>query len=122
MNHPSVLRATRLLLVIAVSGIAFFGPVPAAEAQTRVMILEEDPNNASTWRFEPADITVPAGTTVTWEWRGQDEHSATADNGAFDSGVKRGSGHTWSFRFAGRGDFPYSCTPHPFMIGSVKVT
>ncbi len=123
MNHPSVFRTTRLLLAIAVSGIAFFGPVPEAEAaQQKVLILEENGNDASTWRFEPADITVPAGTTVVWEWQADDEHSATSDNGAFDSGVKRGRGTTWSFTFASAGDFPYSCTPHPFMIGTVKVT
>jgi plastocyanin len=122
MNHPSVFRTTRLLLAIAVSGIAFFGPIPEAQAQQKVLILEQDPNNASTWRFEPADITVPAGTTVVWQWQADDEHSATADNGAFDSGVKRGRGTTWSFKFAGPGEFPYSCTPHPFMIGTVKVT
>lgn len=122
MNHPCRSRTIRLLLVMAVSGIAFFGPAPAAQAQQRVQILEGNPNDASTWRFEPADITVPAGTTVTWEWVADDEHSATADNGAFDSGVKRGRGTTWSHRFDSPGDFPYSCTPHPFMIGSVKVT
>ena len=122
MNRLSVSRTTRLLLTVAVSGIAFFGPVPDAQAQQRVLIVEDDPNNAATWRFEPVDITVPAGTTVTWEWRADDEHSATADNGAFDSGVKRGRGTTWSFLFANRGEFPYSCTPHPFMIGTVKVT
>jgi plastocyanin len=122
MNHPSVFRTTRLLLAIAVSGIAFFGPIPSAQADQKVLILEQDPGNASTWRFEPADITVPAGTTVVWDWQADDEHSATADNGAFDSGVKRGRGTTWSFTFASPGEFPYSCTPHPFMIGTVKVT
>ncbi len=121
-RHPrSASRTTRLLLAIAVSG-AFWGTVPAAEAQQHVMVLEEDPNNAATWRFEPAEITVPAGTTVTWEWKGTDKHSVTADNGSFDSGIKQGSGQTWQYRFAAKGEFPYSCTPHPYMIGKVTVT
>lgn len=118
----SLSRTIRLLLAIAISGIAFFGPVTTAEAQQRVLVLEENPNDASTWRFEPAEITVPAGTTVTWEWQADDEHSVTADNGAFDSGTKRGRGTTWEFRFAQPGTFDYTCTPHPFMIGTVKVT
>lgn len=122
MNHASASRTVRLLLALAVSGIAFFGPVPSAQAQQRVMIIEPDPNNAATWGYEPADITVPAGTTVIWEWRAQDRHSVTADNGAFDSGVKQGAGQTWEYNFATPGEYPYSCTPHPFMLGSVKVT
>jgi plastocyanin len=119
MNRVS--RATRLLLVIAVSGIAFFGPVPAARADKGVRIWEENPNKAATWRYDPADITVKVGETVTWEWVADDKHSVTSDNGAFDSGEKKGRGTKWSFKFTKAGDFPYSCTPHPFMVGSVKV-
>ena len=118
----SLSRTIRLLLAIAISGLAFFGPVPAAEAQQRVLVLEENPNDAATWRFEPADITVPVGTTVVWEWQAEDKHSVTADDGSFDSGVKQGRGTTWAHRFDSPGEFPYTCTPHPFMIGSVKVT
>ena len=122
MNHPTVFRTTRLLLVIAVSGIAFFGPAPSAEADAVVAIVERDPNNASTWGYEPADVTIPAGQKVIWEWKGQDQHSVTSDNGAFDSGVKQGAGQRWEFQFASPGEYPYSCTPHPFMYGTVHVT
>lgn len=122
MNHASASRTVRLLLVLAVSGIAFFGPVPSANANARVMIVEPDPNNAATWGYDPVDVTVPAGSTVTWEWRGTDQHSVTSDTGAFDSGVKQGVGQTWQHQFATPGEYPYSCTPHPFMYGTVKVT
>jgi plastocyanin len=122
MNHPTLFRTTRLLLTVAVSGIAFLGPVPEAQAATVVGIVENDPDNAASWGYEPADITVPAGTVVVWEWRGRDKHSATADNGAFDSGVKQGVGQKWEFKFATPGQYPYSCTPHPFMVGTVTVT
>lgn len=58
-------------------------------------------------------------------WAGthaQDRHSATADDGSFDSGVKQGSGTTWEHRFTTPGEIPYSCTPHPFMTGTITVT
>ncbi len=123
MNHPTLFRTTRLLLTVAVSGIAFLGPVPEAQAAgATVAIVENDPDNAASWGYEPADITVAAGTTVTWDWRGRDKHSATSDDGAFDSGVKQGAGQKWSFTFANPGQYPYSCTPHPFMVGTVNVT
>jgi plastocyanin len=120
--HRSVSRTTRLVLAVAISGVAFFGPVPEAEAQQRVLIKEGDPNNSATWVFEPAEITVPAGTTVTWEWQADDKHSATADDGSFDSGIIQQRGATWQHKFGGPGEFPYSCTPHPYMIGKVTVT
>ena len=122
MRHPTLFRATRLLLTVAVSGIAFLAVPEADAAAATVGIVEREPDNAASWGYEPADITVPAGSTVTWEWKGKDKHSATADNGAFDSGVKQGVGQKWTFTFANPGQYPYSCTPHPFMTGTVTVT
>jgi plastocyanin len=130
MSHPSVSRTIRLLLAVALggliitaSGIVLSRPAPtAAQQQSQVSIVEPDRGNASTWKFEPQDITVKAGTTVVWDWKGQDKHSVTADDGSFDSGVKQGMGQRWEYRFDAPGDFPYSCTPHSFMTGKVTVT
>jgi plastocyanin len=129
MTHPSASRTIRLLLAIAlgglavtVSGIALW-PVPsAAQAQTTVGIVEPDRAKPDTWKFDPPEITVKAGTTVVWDWRGDDKHSATADDGSFDSGIIQQRGATWQHKFGGPGEFPYSCTPHPYMIGKVTVT
>jgi plastocyanin len=115
-------RTLRVLLTIAVSGIVFLGPVPEAQGKTHVVkILEKDPKKAATWVFEPADIDIGVNDVVVWEWHADDVHSATADNGSFDSGEKKGRGIKWEFKFTKAGDFPYSCTPHPFMVGTVKV-
>jgi plastocyanin len=130
MTRPSASQTIRLLvaialggLVITLSGIVLFRPLPtAAQGQAQVSIVEPDRSNASSWKFDPHDITVKAGTTVAWEWKGQDKHSVTADDGSFDSGVKQGMGQRWEYRFDAPGDFPYSCTPHSFMTGKVTVT
>lgn len=123
MNHRSSTKAARLLLAAAVSGIVLVAPAPAeAQATKKVVIFEGDPDNAKTWGFKPADITIPAGTTIVWEWQADDKHSATADNGAFDSGEKQGRGTTWSYRFTKAGQYPYSCLPHPYMFGQINVT
>ena len=130
MIHPFASRTIRLLLAVAVgglvltmSGIAVFRPLPtAAQAQPQVAIVEPDRGDASTWKYDPQEITVKAGTTVAWDWKGQDKHSVTADDGSFDSGVKQGMGQRWEHRFDAPGDYPYSCTPHSFMTGKVTVT
>jgi plastocyanin len=122
MKKPGMSRTVRLLVAVAVSGVTFAAAPPAQAVEKKVLILERDPNDASTWGFDPVDLTVAKGTTVVWEWKGIDEHSATSDTGAFDSGVKKGTGTIWKFKFDAPGDYPYSCTPHPYMYGSIKVT
>jgi plastocyanin len=121
--HSRLSRPIRLLLVAALGAVAFAAPAPSAEAvEKKVLIIEGKADDASTWRFEPADITVKAGDTVVWQWQATDEHSATADDGSFDSGVKKGNGTVWKHKFAKAGSFPYSCIPHPYMYGQVNVT
>jgi plastocyanin len=70
--------------------------------------------------FGPASITVHAGDTVTWTNQGPTSHSATADNGSFDTGVFAAGGSK-SHTFSAPGTFAYHCTPHPFMTGTVRV-
>lgn len=123
MNHFSSNRVTRLLLAITVGGFVFLTPASSeAQARQKVIIFEGDPENAKTWQFKPQELTIPAGTTVVFEWQADDEHSATADDGSWDSGTKRGRGTTWEHRFATPGEYPYSCIPHPYMYGQINVT
>jgi plastocyanin len=73
--------------------------------------------------FSPADITVPVGTTVTWTNHDKDPHTATNDDGSavtFDSGMLT-TGKSFSFTFSTAGKFPYHCTFHSEMHGTVTV-
>src|SRR5438874_9039983 len=38
------------------------------------------------FKFVPAEITVPAGSTVVWTNKDAAKHNVTADDGSFDSG------------------------------------
>ena len=70
--------------------------------------------------FAPATITINQGDTVTWTNNGPTPHSATADNGSFDTGIfPAGQSRTHTFNEAG--SFQYFCTPHPDMRGTVVV-
>ena len=71
--------------------------------------------------FEPASLEVATGTTVTWTNNGQARHTATADDGTFDSGRLQ-SGETFSFTFNTPGTFAYHCEIHPEMTGTIVVT
>jgi plastocyanin len=68
-------------------------------------------------------VTISAGGTVTWTWRGSSSHTVTSDdNGAtFDSSPPRSSG-TFSHTFPNAGSFPYHCEVHGlFMAGTITV-
>lgn len=73
--------------------------------------------------FNPKDITVNVGDTVTWVWIGSGHD--TVSTGTWSSGL-RNAGATFSFNFtaahAGK-RFDYFCTPHRAigMVGSVTV-
>jgi amicyanin len=70
--------------------------------------------------FSPSSISVDVGDTVTWNNNGPTPHSATANDGSFDTGILR-KGQSGSHTFDQAGTYSYVCTPHPFMKGTVVV-
>jgi amicyanin len=70
--------------------------------------------------FTPGTITIDVGDTVTWNNNGPTPHSATANDGSFDTGILR-KGQSGSHTFAQAGTYSYICTPHPYMKGTVVV-
>ena len=70
--------------------------------------------------YDPATITVPAGSTVTWSNDDVTPHTVTALDGQFDSGIFD-PGASFSFTFSEPGTFAYQCLLHPTMQGSVVV-
>ncbi|TAL57956.1 MAG: amidase [Nanoarchaeota archaeon] len=74
----------------------------------------------SGFAFSPSTITVDSGTTVTWTNKDSVQHSATSDNGAFDTGIFS-SGESKSFTFTKSGTYNYHCSVHTSMRGTVIV-
>jgi plastocyanin len=70
--------------------------------------------------FGPREIRVRAGTRVRWTNGDQVQHSVTAADGSFDSGLID-PGRTFEHVFERPGTYAYRCTPHPFMTGQVVV-
>jgi plastocyanin len=72
------------------------------------------------FQFTPATITIHVGDTVTWVNHGPSAHTATTNNGSFNTGVLQ-KGHSASHTFTKAGTFTYICSIHPFMHGTVVV-
>ena len=68
--------------------------------------------------FQPAVMTVKAGDAVVW--RNQDPFPHTVTSKAFDS-QSIAPGQSWTYTAKTRGEFPYVCTFHPTMKGTLRV-
>ena len=86
---------------------------PAPQGGTAVAITD--------FKFNPATLTVPVGSTVTWTNQDEEPHTIAAKDGSFHSpGMDTHA--TYSFTFATPGSYNYICSIHPFMTGTVVVT
>jgi plastocyanin len=97
-------------------------PLTGIEGQEPALLREVDIN---AFAYDPQDLTVEVGYTVTWTNNDTVAHTVTAgtpDNptGEFDSGTIQ-PGETFSYTFDQAGTFDYYCTLHPDMTGSVTV-
>ena len=73
-------------------------------------------------RFNPTQVTVPAGSTVTWLNRGSNLHTATSFDGLCESG-NLGRDGRFNFTFTEPGTYQYFCSLHPAtMRGEIRVT
>ena len=104
-------RRVALLAATALTALVLAAASPAA-TQSSVLIVYRS--------YQPAQLTVVAGQTVTWRNSGLGPHTVTADAGQFNSGTLQ-AGATFSYTFSTPGTFAYSCTIHPTMHGRVVV-
>ncbi|MET0750584.1 MAG: cupredoxin family copper-binding protein [Solirubrobacterales bacterium] len=72
------------------------------------------------FKFDPETIRVEAGTEVTWTNSDDAPHTATADDGAFDTG-NLAKGESKSVELDHPGSLSYYCRFHPFMKATVEV-
>lgn len=101
--------------------ISSSSPPPAMEEGIIVSIVGNSGRNS--YNLNPIEIKV--GDTVTWINNDSSPHTVTSSSNdgsiTFDSDVLR-RGETFSFTFDKEGQYPYLCTLHPSMVGTVVVT
>ncbi|MDQ3854243.1 MAG: cupredoxin family copper-binding protein [Thermoproteota archaeon] len=78
--------------------------------------------NSGSNSYNPNPIEIKVGDTVTWINDDSSRHTVTSSNDStFDSDIMR-RGERFSFTFDNVGEYPYFCTLHPSMVGTVIVT
>ncbi len=96
------------------------GDVPETQTSEQEVPADATTVVVANLAFDPAQITISTGTTVSWINEDSVPHTVTSTDGAFDSGVfDPGANFTWSFDQPG--SFPYVCQLHPQMQGTVIV-
>lgn len=108
-------------MVLSGAAAVFLGP-PVRAAETVTMGSDSKPND---FKFFPAEITVPVGTTVVWRNLSDIPHDATARDNSFGS-EQLAKGQDFSFTFKTPGEIPYYCSVSGHedagMTGVIKVT
>jgi plastocyanin len=90
-------------------------PIPSNSTVVRIVA------NAGSNSFSPNPVEVKVGETVTWINDESGRHTVTSKDGVFNSELM-GRGQSFSYTFDKVGEYPYSCSPHSNMVGTVVVT
>jgi plastocyanin len=114
-------RIARLLALgtalAAVSGVAACGGGDREAGETSSANQPEV--GLVDFALEPAETTIEAGQTVTFDNRGEQIHNVRGP-GFFSEALT--AGESYSHRFMKPGRFPYLCTLHPtLMRGAITV-
>jgi plastocyanin len=96
------------------SGQGANAPAPSGEAPRAEKVEIVD------FAYDPDPVTVQVGGKVTWLNQDSAPHTATAEDGSFDTGTLE-EGKLKSETFKQAGTYEYICQIHPDMHGVVEV-
>jgi plastocyanin len=90
----------RLLYLVILSTAAMLISAPAVSAQDEMTVSIQD------FFFDPGQLTVAPGTTVTWVNEGEAPHTVTSTDGKELDSATLQPGDTYSFMFKCRPSLP----------------
>jgi plastocyanin len=108
-----------VLALIVVSACGDDSPTNPTPSGSTVSIVSGS-STLTTTAYNPNPITITRGTTVTWTNNDNTAHTSTSDNNVWNSG-NIAPGGSFSMTFQNPRTFPYRCTLHPNMIGTLNV-
>jgi plastocyanin len=73
------------------------------------------------FKFEPETVAIAVGQTIQFINIDEEPHTATSTDGTFDSKALD-TDQTWNYTVNKVGTYPYLCSIHPFMKGTLTVT
>jgi plastocyanin len=107
------LLSTAMVAVLLLSAVSSYSSAKTPQPTTAEVKVDN-------FSFGPATLTVAVGTTVTWTNRDDIPHTIVSTEKVFKSKVLD-TDEKFSFTFDKAGTYPYFCSIHPKMTGSVVV-
>ena len=124
ITNPMPRRARFGLILAAIGTTALLaGGLPglgaasgaAVDAAAKAVTIKID-----NFAFAPPDLTIAAGTTVTWKNDDGEVHKVQDDHKRFSSAALD-TDDSFSHTFATPGVYHYFCSIHPYMVGKIVV-
>ena len=100
----------------ATAGIAAAPASPAAGGSAPAGTVRID-----NFSFNPATLTMPSGTAVTWANHDDVPHQVASADHSFATSRVIDSGQTFTLRLPRPGTYRYFCPIHPRMVGTLQV-
>ena len=96
-------------------------PTPTPSATTAATItIQTSARTLGMAAFVPNPVNVSQGGVITWSNTDSTTHDMVSDTGVWDSGRIAPNGN-FNFTFAAKGSYPYHCSIHPSMTGTIVV-
>ncbi len=119
----------RLHIAAILTTLVLIGAGCNAKTATTERTVNTGANNTATvttisindFAFNPKNIEVKVGTTVSWTNDDSASHIIVGDSGGPNSSTLA-TGDTYAYTFNTAGSFPYHCGIHSMMTGTVTVT
>ena len=109
ITRRHLLGAALPAAALAAAGI----PLSSARADDAMVKIDN-------FTFEPAQLTVKTGTTVTWVNEDDIPHTVAATDRSFKSKALD-TDDAFAFAFTEPGNYAYVCSLHPHMTGTIVV-
>lgn len=116
-----------LIVSIAAAGCMGYQQTPGSITPPQTTVTGGNSVLIKNFAFSPQAITVSQGSTVTWTNQDSAEHQIINDasgsnaEGAVFKSTLLPNGASYSFRFDIPGTYPYHCSIHPSMKGTITV-
>ena len=128
--NKNLLIAIVAVVILGIGGFLFFSgkysaPPTSVEntptSETQEFASDSVSIETENFAFSPKTIKVKAGGTISFTNKDSVSHTFTADDGSFDSGLV-GDNQTKTITAPSEpGEYPFHCTPHPYMKGTLVV-
>ncbi|MGZ4863796.1 MAG: cupredoxin domain-containing protein [Halobacteriota archaeon] len=115
-HHIFVAFALLAAIVMVAGCTSSSNPSPTSVTSTS----NQNTVSVQNYAFSPASLNIQKGANVTWKNDDSVQHTIVSDTQAFTSPTLN-TGETYTFQFNSTGTFPYYCSLHTYMKGTITV-